>query len=55
MDSANKDEAKRCLQYARKALRDGDSAKARRLAEKSLRLCRSSEAEGETGGEAHTL
>ena len=46
MDSANKEEAKRCLNLARAALATGDRAKARRLAEKSLRLCHGNEAEG---------
>ncbi len=50
MDSANRDEAVRCLEFARGALRKGDVAKAKRLAEKSLRLCHTKEGAGEATG-----
>ena len=43
---ANKDGALQCLERARKAFRDGDIAKARRLANKSKRLFSTKEADG---------
>lgn len=39
METANKSEAERCLELAKKARDSGDVEKARRMAEKSLRLC----------------
>ena len=42
-DSANRDEALRCLKFARAALVEGNKAKAKRLAEKSRQMCRTDE------------
>lgn len=47
---ANKSEAERCLEIAKKALKDGDLNKARRFANKSLKLCSTQQAEGKNGG-----
>ena len=46
MESANREEAKRCLNLAKGALKSGDVLYAKRLAKKSLKLCPSLEAEG---------
>lgn len=46
MESANKEEAKRCLQKAVAALKGGDIQYARKLASKSYRLCPTDEAQG---------
>lgn len=46
MDTANKSEAERCLELAKKARDNGDVGKARRMAEKSLRLCSTQKAKG---------
>lgn len=46
MESANKDEAVRCLKKAEEALAGGDVAKAKRLTAKSLKLCQTPEAKG---------
>ena len=46
MESANREEAKRCLNKARHALYSGVVTEAERLAKKSLRLCSTKEAEG---------
>ena len=46
MEYANRDEAVRCLEYARSALLSRDISKARRLAEKSLHLCPTQECRG---------
>ena len=47
MEAANKSEAERCLEIARKAKEDGNFQKARRFADKSLNLCFTQRAEGE--------
>lgn len=46
METANKSEAERCLGLAKKARNSGDVEKARRLAEKSIRLCSTQQAKG---------
>ena len=46
METANKSEAERCLELAKKARDSGDVEKARRMAEKSLRLCYTQKAKG---------
>lgn len=46
METANKSEAERCLELAKKARDSGDVEKARRMAEKSLRLCSTQKANG---------
>ena len=53
MESANKDEALRCLEKAKTALADGDIEKAKRLTDKSLRLCATHQAKGTTGSTSH--
>lgn len=45
-DSANRDEALRCLKFARAALVEGNKAKAKKLAEKSRQMCRTDECDG---------
>ena len=47
MESANRDEAKKCLRKAKSALKSGAKEEAEKFASKSLRLCYSKEAEGE--------
>ncbi len=46
MEAANRDESSRCLKRAKSALNRGAASEAERLARKSLRLCRTVEAEG---------
>ena len=46
MDAANKDEALRCLKKAKAAASTGQIEKARRLGQKSLKLCQTKECEG---------
>lgn len=47
MESANKEEAKRCLQKAVAALKQGKTLYAQKLALKSIRLCPTTEAQGQ--------
>ena len=47
METANRDEAERCLKLAREAKAAGQMDKAKRLAEKSVRLCSTEQARGE--------
>ena len=46
MESANKGEARRCLEKAKQAFNRGEIKVAERLVSKSLRLCSSEEAKG---------
>ena len=46
MESANREEAKRCLEKAEYAFRSGNLPYAKRLVVKSIKLCSSMEAEG---------
>lgn len=47
METANRSEAERCLKLAREAKRDGQADRAKRLAEKSVRLCPTQQATSE--------
>ena len=46
MESANREEAKRCLLKAQDAFKGGDVSYAKKLALKSLKLCYTFEAQG---------
>ncbi len=46
MDAANRDEGRRCLEKAKQALKSDSFADAKRLGEKSHRLCPSGDAQG---------
>jgi len=46
MEAANRDEAEKCLQKAKSALKRGSSIEAEKLARKSFKLCPSEEARG---------
>ena len=47
MEAANKEAGKECLSKAQAAFRKGSFNEALRLAEKSSRMCRTEEADGE--------
>ncbi len=47
MEAANKEAADECLSKAQAAFRKGSFKEALRLAEKSSRMCRTEEADGE--------
>ena len=55
MEAANKEQAMECLKLAEKARAAGDKEKARRMAEKSLKLCQTQKAEGERMFRVSTL
>lgn len=52
MEAANKEAAEQCLVKAQAAFRKGSFKEALRMAEKSSRMCRTEEAEGESSVKA---
>lgn len=50
MESANKEEAKRCLNKAKDAFQSGNVSYAKKLTQKSLKLCATQEARGKDVG-----
>ena len=52
MESANREDAKKCIDKAKSALKAGHFSYSLKLAQKSVRLCPSDEAKGNLGIEA---